>query len=87
MYDYYLSETGKEIPFRDKVLIKKKIDEKTKQGIRVILLAYKKNSYINKDSLIFTSILYIKDDIRKEAIEGVKSVTKCWYSNSNDYRR
>ena len=74
--DYYLSETGMEIPFRDKVLIKKKIDEKTKQGIRVILLAYKKNSYINKDSLVFTSILYIKDDIRKEAIEGVKSVTE-----------
>ena len=74
--DYYLSETGMEIPFRDKVLIKKKIDEKTKQGIRVILLAYKKSSYINKDSLVFTSILYIKDDIRKEAIEGVKSVTE-----------
>ena len=73
--DYYLSETGMEIPFRDKALIKKKIDEKTKQGIRIILLAYKKNSYINKDSLVFTSILYIKDDIRKEAIEGVKSVT------------
>lgn len=69
---YYLSESGSVIPFSQRDMLKSKISSMTKRGIRVILLAYTKN--IKKDDLILIGVLYIKDDIRKEAIEGVNLV-------------
>ena len=69
---YYLSETGRVIPFNQKENLQSKIKQITSKGIRVILLAY--NTKNSLDNLIFIGALYIKDDIRKEAIEGVKLV-------------
>lgn len=51
------------------------IQEHTKNGIRVLLLATSKN--INPESLKnldLVSIILIKDEVRREAIEGVKMV-------------
>ncbi len=55
--------------------IKKIIEENTKKGIRIILTAISYNNIPNdfKD-LQLVSLILIKDEIRKEAIEGVKLV-------------
>lgn len=48
----------------------------TKRGIRVIILATSKNTDLSDFSnLTLVSVVLIKDDVRKEAIEGVKMVT------------
>ena len=55
--------------------IKKIIDDNTKKGIRVLLLATSNNNTPDKfNSLTLVSLVLIKDDVRKEAIEGVKLV-------------
>ena len=56
-------------------LIENKIKEYTKNGIRVLITLVNKNASIEdlKGSSI-ASIILIKDEIRKEAIEGVKMV-------------
>ena len=57
-------------------LIENKIKEYTKNGIRVLMCITNKNINIedlNNSSIV--SIILIKDEIRKEAIEGVKMVT------------
>ena len=53
------------------------IKENTKNGIRVLVIASSKNKDL-KDlkNLTFVGIILIKDDVRKEAIEGVKLVNK-----------
>ena len=56
--------------------IQNKIIENTKNGIRVLVLATSKNRQIsNLNNLTFVGIILIKDDVRKDAIEGVKMVT------------
>jgi len=56
-------------------LIENKIKEYTKNGIRVLITIVNKNTSIEdlKNSTI-VSIILIKDEIRKEAMEGVKMV-------------
>ena len=55
--------------------IKNIIEENTKKGIRIILTAISNNHIPNDFSnLTLVSIILIKDEIRKEAIEGVKLV-------------
>ena len=55
--------------------IKRIIDDNTKRGIRVLLLATSNSKIPNKfNNLTLVSLILIKDDIRKEAIEGVKLV-------------
>lgn len=72
---HYLSETGKKIPLNMKENIKSKISNMTKRGIRVILLAYKDGyDYKKMEHLTLIGALYIKDDVRKEAKEGVELV-------------
>lgn len=59
----------------DKNIIKKIISENTKKGIRVLLLATSTNQISDKfNQLTLVSIVLIKDEIRPEAIEGVKLV-------------
>lgn len=73
----YLSESGKKIPLSVKETMKYKIASMTKKGIRVILLAYQDHYDVKKmDNLTLIGALYIKDDIRKEAKEGVELVEK-----------
>ena len=71
----YLSESGIKIPFNRKDSLQRKISNMTNRGIRVILLAYNDGyDYKKMEDLTLLGALYIKDDIRKEAKEGVELV-------------
>ena len=71
----YVDSTG-EVKKLNINKMKTKIDENTKKGIRVLLLATSNNRDIaNLNNLTLVGIVLIKDDIRKEAIEGVKMVS------------
>ena len=71
----FLSTAGIKVPLRDKNIITNTIENKTRKGIRAIALAYKEGYMSEKlENLVLIGILYIKDDVRKEAIEGVKLV-------------
>ena len=70
----YISTTGSIQPLQNTIYLNELIKKKTKLGIRAIALAYKDSSIDTMSNLIFIGILYIKDDIRKEAIEGIKQV-------------
>ena len=73
----YLTESGRKIPFTNQQSFMKMMDNKTKAGIRVVLLAYNDNyHYEELKNLTLIGALYIKDDIRKEAIEGLTMVKK-----------
>ena len=55
--------------------IKRIINDNTNKGIRVLLLATSDNNIPNQfTNLTLVSLVLIKDEIRKEAIEGVKQV-------------
>ena len=55
--------------------IKRIINNNTNKGIRVLLLATSDNNIPNQfTNLTLVSLILIKDEIRKEAIEGVKQV-------------
>ncbi len=72
---YYLSETGKKIPLSGMRSLKYKISNMTKRGIRVIILAYYDGyEYRKMNDLTLIGALYIKDEVRKEAREGVELV-------------
>ena len=73
----FLSTAGIKVPLRDKNIITNTIENKTRKGIRAIALAYKEGYSSEKlENLILIGIIYIKDDVRKEAIEGIKLVQK-----------
>lgn len=56
--------------------IKKIVNDNTKNGIRVLIAATSKNiNPENFENLTLVGILLIKDDVRSEAIEGVKLVS------------
>lgn len=74
---HYLSQNGRKTPFTNKEQFQNSIKLKTKNGIRVIVLAYNDNyHYEEMNHLTLIGALFIKDDIRKEAIEGIKLVKK-----------
>ena len=59
----------------NKKLIKNYISKCTKKGIRVIMISVNQNSDINNiKNQVLVGIMLIKDEIRKEAKEGVKLV-------------
>ena len=61
----------------NKESIRKVINDNTNMGIRVLLLATSESNNPEKfDNLSLVGLVLIKDDIRKEAIEGVKLVKK-----------
>ena len=51
------------------------IKNATIRGIRVIMLAYKKGGR-ELDNLVFMGLLYLKDELRPEAIEGINLIKK-----------
>ncbi len=61
---------GKEEYLKSDIIIKNKIKEATKKGIRVLTLCYK-NKF---DVFVFMGLIYLKDEIRSEAIEGVRLI-------------
>lgn len=70
----YLDESGeKKIIEKDR--INQKIKELTVNGYRIIALAFNDQvDYENINKLTFLGLILIKDDVREEAIEGVKLV-------------
>ena len=70
----YLSENGTKITLNND-LIKSKINEMTSRGIRVLLCAYNdRYDYKSMDKLTLLGFILIKDEVRSDAIEGVKTV-------------
>lgn len=72
----YLNEDGIKQIIIDKEKIKAKLKTITKKGIRVLCVAYNEDKSKTLNNLILIGFLFIKDEIRKESIEGVKQVTK-----------
>ena len=72
----YLNEDGIKQIIIDKEKIKNKLKNITKKGIRVLCVAYNEDKSKTLNNLILIGFLFIKDEIRKESIEGVKQVTK-----------
>lgn len=67
-----LMKNGEEKPFLTRSAIENKIKEATSKGSRVISIAYSSNE--NFDNLTFVGLVIIKDDLRPEAIKGVKQI-------------
>lgn len=73
----YLTLDGKKRTLLAKDDIMNDIKRKTSNGIRAILLAYNDNyHYEELNRLTLIAILYLKDEVRKEAIEGLELVKK-----------
>lgn len=72
----YLNEDGFKQLILDKKILLNKIEEATKRGIRVLCVAYSEGNNKNLNDLILLGFILIKDDIRKEAIEGVRMIKK-----------
>jgi len=68
----YYNEQGEKRGFYSKKEVYSEIDQMTKKGIRVIALATSSTEFFR--DLSFVGLIFIKDEIRKEAIEGVKLV-------------
>lgn len=73
----YLTLDGKKRTLLAKDDIMNDIKRKTSNGIRAILLAYNDNyRYEELNRLTLLAVLYLKDEVRKEAIEGLELVKK-----------
>ena len=73
----YVTKTGRKEQLLNKNIIEQEIKRKTKEGIRVILLAYNDNYSLERlERLTLIGILYIKDDVRLEANKGIELVKK-----------
>ena len=73
----YIKENGQKEIISNKEKIAYEIKKKTEQGIRAILLAYNDN-YIPErlERLTLIGLMYIKDEVREEAKEGIELVHK-----------
>lgn len=67
--EYCYDEFGEKKILRKRLVIEQYITKMTKDGNRVLALAIK-----NKEMLSLVGLVLIKDEIRKEAIEGIKLV-------------
>ena len=71
----YLSIDGNKKTLVSTDTIMSDIKNKTSNGIRAILLAYNDNyHYEELNRLTLIAILYLKDEVRKEAIDGIELV-------------
>ena len=68
---YYLNKNGEEKVLLNKKIITNNVEMLTKKGIRVLALCYQKSE---KKSLVFIGLVAIKDELRKEAKEGVNLI-------------
>lgn len=71
----YYDEFGIKRELKNIKKLEEEISNKTKKGIRVIALATS-DYEIKMNSLTLVGVAYIKDEIRKEAIEGLNLVKK-----------
>ncbi len=73
----YYDELGQKKTLLSNRKIKEEITVKTKEGIRVLALAINENSNsLKMERLTFLGLVLIKDEIRKEAVEGMEFVQK-----------
>ena len=70
----YYTEYGDVKGFYDRKKINDVISFKASNGIRVLALAYGNNEIL--DNLVFVGLLFIKDDVRNDAIKGIELVKK-----------
>ena len=68
---YYYSSNGRKIPFVNKNNIIKVIDDKAKEGIRVLMIGMDDGR-----GLTFVSLVFIKDELREEVKGGIELVKK-----------
>lgn len=72
--DYVTNDGKKKTLDKDKIL--RYIDKKTDEGLRAIVVAYSESLYptdsLRRSTLI--SVIFIKDDIRSEAKEGIRLI-------------
>lgn len=73
---YYYNEMGKKSILSSTRRIENMISEATQQGIRVLVMATSDSRDVKllQDRLTLVGILLIKDEVRKEAIESVRTV-------------
>lgn len=70
---YYLNKQGEEKVLFNKKLITNNVEMLTKKGIRILALCYEKMDRGEKH-LVFIGLIAIKDELRKEAKEGVSLI-------------
>ncbi len=68
----YLNSQGEEKIITNSKLIQREIKKYTQKGFRVIILAYGKD----EDNLTYAGFLTLKDELRKEAKEGIQLIKK-----------
>ena len=72
---YYVSKAGKKEPILNRQRIEQEIKKQTQKGIRVLILAYNDNYSIEMlERITLIGAIYIKDEVRKEAKEGIQLV-------------
>ena len=73
--DRYLNENGFKQLLLHKEMIEEHIRNAGKLGIRVLCVAYEESNFSNfKDCYVLVGLLFIKDEVRDESIEGVKLI-------------
>lgn len=73
--DYYYDKLGIRKVIKQKDMIQQIINSQTKKGIRVLVMATNENLISEKiEGSTLVGVIFIKDEIRKEAIEGLKLV-------------
>lgn len=72
----YLDESGAERTLINRSLLGNKISELTKNGSRVLVMAYSKKNLFKEEisDLVLLGILSIKDELRPEAKEGIELI-------------
>lgn len=72
---YYYDSLGNKVKFSDKSKLTQKIEQVTKRGIRVLLLGVNETEiFDNINELVLVGIVFIKDEVRKEAKTGIDLV-------------
>ena len=71
----YLTKDLEEERLKNFERIDKEIKKATTKGIRVIALAYKKGNNLF-DDLVFMGLIYLKDELRPEAKDGIALIKK-----------
>ena len=70
----YINEKGEKCSIYSKRKINEHINIMTKRGIRVLVVAYSNRNEEKFSNLTLVGLVFIKDDVRNDAIEGVKMV-------------
>ena len=73
---YYINEDGRRKILLNKKSINQELINATKKGMRVLAIASKESEHFSLERLTFIGLMFIKDEVRKEAIEGINLVNQ-----------